>query len=288
MKILHLKDIDILLTYSWCSKNHGICGHIFEVIDYYFVLKNHFKTKILIPEIINGFWDVIMDKYEFSEFELKDLKENIIFNQKPLFLSVNNIIFTDGSLTNIKNIKMSYKKRFLFACGDKSIQYNDDKNTFILQDPRVYNKVKLNGIDYKKKINFKIYKKTCKQSESYMMYGTENCRLIDNEIIEKYKDKDLKIIANEGFYDFKIIKLPLKNLFDQFGTYIYTPVPRKFDCSSRLIPECKFYNKKVIYEIDYINEDLGLFYRVKDTQEDFYGLFLNENDDIISILKEHI
>ena len=40
-------------------------------------------------------------------------------------------------------------------------------------------------------------------------------------------------------------QLPLKDIFSLFDTYIYTPTPKSWDCSSRFIPECKFYKKAI-------------------------------------------
>jgi len=56
---------------------------------------------------------------------------------------------------------------------------------------------------------------------------------------------------------------------------IYLPVGRKFDCSSRLIPECAYYGKNVIYhDIDYIDKGLmtrkGDVFLLKDLQLDRY------------------
>ena len=49
---------------------------------------------------------------------------------------------------------------------------------------------------------------------------------------------------------------PLPDFFDQFDTYIYTPVHRKFDCSPRLVTECFLQNKKIFMHLDYM--DIGL------------------------------
>ena len=79
---------------------------------------------------------------------------------------------------------------------------------------------------------------------------------------------------------------PVDNLFDKFSTYIYTPVPRKWDCSPRFIAECKYYGKEVIYHnIDYWDVDLGLYWRKHDIDNEFDSLFLRDADEIIPILQ---
>ena len=38
-KILRLDpNYDLWLSYTWSNNNHGICGHTYEIIDYYHIL----------------------------------------------------------------------------------------------------------------------------------------------------------------------------------------------------------------------------------------------------------
>jgi hypothetical protein len=79
---------------------------------------------------------------------------------------------------------------------------------------------------------------------------------------------------------------PVDYIFEQFTKYVYTPVPRKWDCSPRFIAECKWYGKEVVYHnIDYWDVDHGLRIRKWDLDNDFESLNLTPNDDIIKILK---
>jgi hypothetical protein len=80
------------------------------------------------------------------------------------------------------------------------------------------------------------------------------------------------------------MEAPIKDFFNSFDTYIYTPVQRKFDCSPRLVTECFLHNKKVIMNLDY--DDLGLQTRYNDCVENLESLNLKENDDIIQIIEE--
>ena len=62
-----------------------------------------------------------------------------------------------------------------------------------------------------------------------------------------------------------------------------------FDCSPRLIAECKHYEKNVIYHnIDeqLLKVDLGLKYRRHDIENDFDSIKLKPDDKIVSILHE--
>ena len=64
--------------------------------------------------------------------------------------------------------------------------------------------------------------------------------------------------------------LPIHNFFDKFQTYIYTPTEKNWDCSSRLIPECKQFNKRLLLTETVkknIEGNPALKYRVMD----YYG-----------------
>jgi hypothetical protein len=109
-----------------------------------------------------------------------------------------------------------------------------------------------------------------------------------NEIHNKYNDL---IIVTSHDLTFDPFNIPVFrsgeiDLYENFRTYIYTPIKRKFDCSNRMIAECKLLGKNVIYYLDenYFEEDLGLKYRKLDIEKDDFTL--NKNDEIIKILNQ--
>jgi hypothetical protein len=291
LKIIRLNDKEIYLTYSWSLNpfhNHGICGHTFEVIDYYLLLKEYFSVGIFIGENISklDFEIVIRDKYDLLEDEIQDILDNIIFSKRPSLLQGNKILFVDGGVS-IKDYTLLFNKVFMFACGNKEASSMFPKYT-VLQDYRIYgNGVNTNTIDYIKKINFNRYKKSVKKGDKYLIYGTKNCRAI-SDFSQYSKYNNILCLVSElpnddiDGIDFKL--LPYYNLFNEFHTYIYTTVPRHFDCSPRFIAECHFYNKKVIYDIDY-TDDIGLNTRRNDIDTNFLSLYLDKNDIIMEILK---
>jgi hypothetical protein len=83
-------------------------------------------------------------------------------------------------------------------------------------------------------------------------------------------NKDLQIDAIDS------IIVPVRNLWNLFSTYIYTNTALKFDCSPRFVAECEFYNKEVIYEIDY--HDKGLVARLHDMKHG--DIWLRADDEI--------
>lgn len=296
---LDKENYDLWITYSWSNTNHGICGHTYEVIDYYFHLKKYMRVGILLAEDIDWetFQKSVTAKYIVSQDELEELKRNTVFCNRPNLVHANHILFTDGGAKSLEKKHILCHKTFHFACGDKELQDNTKENVYVLQDKRIYRDC-LNSIDYKKKINFERLIKPTKEEKAYLLYGTKNCRNIPDQmyfdLLEKY-DGDFICLTNKenrptGFDKrFKFPEMPVENLFEKFSTYIYTPVPRKFDCSPRMIAECHYFGKEVVYHnIDYWDEDKGLYWRKWDIDHDFESLHLNEDDPIVEILGKHI
>jgi hypothetical protein len=321
MRFLKLdKSYDLFLTMTWNNdNNHGISGHLYEIIEYYILLKDHFKVGILICEDMT--WDTIekaiKSKYNIDTQLINDIKNNTIFKNRPKFVSGKNILFVDGGFTRTSlrdGIVLSFDNIFSFRCSNKDFHYNlPYKNITLLQDKRVYNdednKI---AIDYKKKIKFDIYNSIKKdKTETALLYITTNCRkLCDDyllDVIMNYKFEKYIILTNQpdlykdklkDFQNISFPEMPLENIFEKFDTYIYTPtysVTKKelgcFDCSPRFIAECKFYSKEVIYhDIDeqYLDIDTGLKYRKYDIENNFESIILKNNDKIVDIIRNEI
>lgn len=284
---------DLWLTYSWSSVNHGICGHTYEVIDYFYILKNYFKVGILLCEDTD--WDTfeksIRSKYAFTEEEILEYKNNTVLLNRPRLLRGKNILFTDGGIVNTRDLTLLFDNVIYFACGNKEVKNNTKNNSWILQDDRVYDSVKCNGINYKKKILFEKLKPISVSKDAVLVYATKNCRNLDSyEELSQYGNNILAITNKENkpkdIQGVTFVIPPVAELFEQFTTYVYTPVKRKWDCSPRFIAECKYYGKQVIYhDIDYWDTDLGLYWRKWDIDNNFESLFLTGDDEIVPILK---
>ncbi len=299
-KILKIKH-ELCITYSWSSNNHGISGHTFEAIEYYMVLKNRFSTCILLAEDITAetFEVAIRDKYNFTEEEIEDILENLIIQNRPSLVQGNMILFTDGGVTSLKPVTLLFKHIFHMACGDFSIKDNNKENTHIFQDFRLYDNVRVNGVNYKKKILFDRLKSITKDTtDTMMLYGTKNCRNISNdlydELVKEYPNNFICLTNEENKVDylperFQFVDMPAKDLFSRFSTYLYTEVPRHWDCSPRFIAECAWYDIDVIYHnIDYWKEDLGLSWRKFDIECNFDSIHLKEDDEIIRLIENII
>ena len=321
MKFLKLdRSYDLFLSMTWNNdNNHGVSGHLYEILEYFILLNKQFKIGILICEDMSWYTieKAIKTKYNIDQKLIKKIKDNTFFHNRPKYVTGKNILFVDGGFTRTSlraGIALSFDKLFSFRCSNKDFHYNlPYKNINLLQDQRVYNdKDNKIAIDYKKKIKFNIYKDIKKiKTETALLYVTTNCRkLCSNyllDIVMEYKFKNYIILTNQPeIYQeqFKNIKnvtfpaMPLDNIFEKFDTYIYTPtysVTKKelgcFDCSPRFIAECNYYDKEVIYhniDENYLNIDTGLKYRKLDIKNNFESINLKNNDKIIDILKKKI
>lgn len=289
---------ELWLSYTWSNNDHGICGHTYEVIDYYYILSQHFKVGIFLAEEVD-LEAAVRAKYSFTNEEVEQLMSNVVFGTKPKVVQGTNILFVDGGVVNNEEKTLLFDNVLYFACGNKQIKDNEKENVWVLQDDRVYEPVNVNGINYKKRILFdKLNRIRYPNLRDVMIYGTKNCRQVEDKVVRKYSKKfrtsDILVITNdenkqEDFDNVKFVVPPIEDIFTKFHIYVYTPVPRHWDCSPRFLAECKYYNKVVIYEgIDYWDEDHGLRVRVDDIDNDFDSLYLKEDDEIISIVRKII
>ncbi|RLA76998.1 MAG: hypothetical protein DRG78_18060 [Epsilonproteobacteria bacterium] len=289
--IVILKEYDLYLTYSWGDYNHGVCGHTFEVIDYFWHLKDHINCAILLCEDIDErmFRNAIINKYNFTEGEVDLILSRTIFHNRPIMLKGKNILFTDGeAVTGKIKVELLFNKIFYFACGDKSIVDIVTEKVFVLLDQRVYETNK--GTHYIKKMNFNRLRVPKSFDNKTLIYATENCRELSQSYIKNLPDNNYLFIGNTTNIDdnrFEVMRPPVKDLFGKFNKYLYTPVAKKWDCSPRFIAECKYMNIEVQYDIDYLDVDLGLKYRMQDIQDNVDSISIDKDQFIINFLKEN-
>ena len=294
---------DIILTYSPIIE---ITGHIFECFDYYLFLRNYFNVGILffsglsMPKLKTAWqskYDVDFNEVENDILQVQAPQHN---QQKVLykFGEKTIVVLTDGNYAALDyyNIILVTKHLLAFKCQDFSeTRPIFHKQLIYLQDNRIYGHDKwFQTINYVKKIPFKYYKKAQHVDESIgMMYTTYVCRKVTPDIIAKYHRlsgcKSSMLIVPYALPEYDNISnvvqivAPVENLFDKFGTYIYTPIQRQFDCSSRLVTECFMQGKKVIKQLDYY--DLALETRYSDCVNRLNSLNLTIDDSILDIIK---
>jgi hypothetical protein len=278
-----LKKFDITLTTSWETK-HGISGHLFEMIEYFYHLTFH-KNKSVCILIADGLtreeFDIALEKYDFTSEELNKIYECTFFHYQPLALIAKTLFIVNGSVRAC-GAELFADKIVMFRCNDT---LDLDKADLILQDYDIYDPLP-NSIHYKKKILFSKFKKfTPKKPNVGMFYGTKHSRKMTYEQIDEIMSK-----TNFGSYllladhqmdvppncELKIV--PIKDLWDSFDTYIYTNASTLVDCSPRFVAECKHYGKGLQFFSDKI--DLGLQTRLDDMDKGV--IELKDTDDVYS------
>lgn len=304
-KILNLVKYDLVLSTSF-ENNFGVSGHLYELIDYYHILKiNEINTVIVLTDgtTIDIFKKAILEKYNFTSAEVDNIFNNTIECFKPKLIRANNICIVDGSPT-FGGCSIIVENMFLLRCHCKDYSYfkkqKSIKKTYLLQDYGLYNErendLPIEPIDYVKKILWRKYSHPKKiKTNTALLYLTTNCRELSldavNKTIKKYPYEKYLIVTN-NIEKYKPIesttiiveKAPVNNLFEKFDTYIYTPTKGKTDCSPRFIVECEVFNKKVIYDIEYIAA--GVERRKQIIEKDLLSLHLNDDDDFVKIVKE--
>ena len=140
-----------------------------------------------------------------------------------------------------------------------ALKYFNPKKVFDLCDYDVYP----NGVGkhFEKMINFEIYKPIKQDIQfDYLFLGTNKIYYKEIEkVIKNYKSHGI-ITYNENYINknYNNIFVPVKNLLGIFNTYVYTK--SYFDPAPRIIQECKWLGKKVIYLRDKNIQDGGPVY----------------------------
>jgi len=288
--IVNLKSYDIVLTTSFEFK-FGVCGHMFEMIDYYYAVKEYTSLTpcILLADGTSKQELLSAVKQKYTDLII----DNIVEHPCPKVIIANNLLVVDGS-PRLKNADLLVNNIFLFRCSESDFSYytSKHKNVILMQDFEIYGEQldSIETIDYKKKILFSKYKPMLGDSDvAAMFYLTDVCRAIPQleleQLIKKYNfNKNIILTNNTNLYSLdNVYQVPVDNIWDKFSTYIYTKVPRQIDCSSRFILECEHYGKEVIYDIDYY--DRALEVRKKDG---LTGTELLPNDKFLKLLNERI
>lgn len=302
--MIQIRNYDVVLTYSPIIE---ITGHIFECFDYYLFLRQYCKAGILFFCGLNlnklktvfeskytvPFNSIKQDLIQINDIYINNKKTIVVFDKKT------KVILTDGNIKSLEssNIMLMAQNLYGFMC-----EFHDDykdvklhRHIVYLQDNRIHKKSKyFRTLNYVKKIPFKFYKKSNKEFDNTgLMYVTYVCRKISRSTIIEYHKKSgcrktllvvpYKLPEYDNIDDVVQLEAPVEDFFNKFDIYIYTPVSRKFDCSPRLVTECFMQGKKVLKDLDYY--DIGLETRYNDCMTNLQSLDLNENDDILNILK---
>lgn len=293
--ILNLAKYALTLSTAMCTK-HGISGHVFEMIEYYYYFKflRNVNTCILVScNVSKEQFKTCLEKYSFTNDEKNDILANAFFVKEILALVVDNIIFVDGTINETNRPRILKAKHIYFLRCNNHGELN--KADIVFQDTRMYEDLP-NSVHYVKKFLFSKFKKVEHVDNRCLMYLTSNIRMLDEEvfrsIINKYKEKHFLVISNKFRPYFKGENIdfefaPVHDLMSKFNEYIYTPLKDEhpYDCSPRFVTECAFYGKKVHYECPIYR---GLDVRKYDIENNFKSLVLTKDDALCEMIMKGV
>lgn len=128
------------------------------------------------------------------------------------------------------------------------------------------------GENFEKRINFSLYKDIVHEPVCEHLFLGTNREYYDTVLrhYENYADPAVIVYENqkglEVFrHDLKHIYVPVDNLCGLFEKYVYTKTA--FDPAPRLLQECKYYGKELIYARDPSMVDGGSVYYKRDLKE---------------------
>jgi len=124
------------------------------------------------------------------------------------------------------------------------------------------------GEHFEKRINFDIYKPYVDdQKFKYLFFGT-NEKYYSAAVNLLHKYTDYGILTYHADYvnmQYHNVFVPVSNVIGLFDTYVYTKTT--FDPAPRIVQECKYYGKNMIYERDKNIVDGGSVYWVRDVEK---------------------
>ena len=172
----------------------------------------------------------------------------------------------DYSYNQLLTMHLLFSKKLIAVYSENqhelwqpALEYFKNKKVINLCDFEVYPDGE--GQYFEKMINFSIYKPVVEDIQfDHLFLGTND--VYYSEIlkhIDKYKSHGV-LTYNEKYIimDYNNIFAPVKNLLGLFKTYVYTKT--YFDPAPRLIQECKWLGKEVIYLRDKNIKDGGPVY----------------------------
>lgn len=296
----------LFLFYDQCIVNGGF----FDNFEYYCLVKSVFKDcdvryRVLTDHSKEDVLNILMDKYEdidkdtYYNIEVGPYYFNHIFRNPlrvdVLFCATNSTVFWFLTHKNIQAAKFMIGLADYLPIHEKQDLYYPKNVT--LCDERFFLFDNINWLPYRKKILFdKFKKKNYSSKYDYIM----NLSLVDRRYSKEFMINLLESLKgscciytgnkNKEYYAWlkdigvDVIVPPVEDFMGLFKTFIYIPYNNGWDATPRLPAEAVFYGKDVMY-YDIWNVKAGGYYRHKDIEENFEGLYLKEDDEVINIIE---
>jgi len=243
-----------------------INGNVFYALEYFEYLQDYFTLIIRVPS--ESFKEKII-KLWFEKYKkniVKELLKKIIFikdndlTKKIKIISKKSLVLDGSSILDKDKIFFSKKCIYNYGDDEKSLkQPLGDNKIITIGDQEINCKV---DYHYPLCLNFKLFK-TLKE-------------------ISPIENKTLLEIKDENIFD---RNRQILNFHSTFNTLCYKKTGTFFERANRIIPECKFYNKKIIFEDSsiYQNDSAKLRYS-RDYSDYFIYDFKNKDKSFIDFV----
>lgn len=273
------KPVDGLLFYSYeyCSllNSMGIDSKLSVICH------RHFKE--------DDYLDSIQKKYihcrnvEFNTIPDKD-DVALIMGRSMMTLAWQN--FKDYNQTQQSSLLALYRNKVIAVYSEnhpqdypKALEFFSPYKLIDICDTEVYP----NGVGehFEKTINFEIYRPHVDDIKfKYLFLGTNDKYYASAEkVLDNFLDHGI-LTYNYKYINTKNnnIFVPVDNLLGMFDTYVYTK--ETFDPAPRIIQECKYFGKNVIYLRDPAIVDGGSVYWKRDIVKPDVTAILNSIEKI--------
>jgi hypothetical protein len=155
-----------------------------------------------------------------------------------------------------------------------ALEFYNPKIVIDLCDTEVYPNG--TGEHFEKRINFSIYKPYVDNKHfEYLFLGTnEKYYATVESVVDQFSNHGI-LTYDAAYVNIKHnnIFVPVNNLMGMFGTYVYTK--ETFDPAPRIIQECKYYSKDIIYLRDRSILDGGSVYWKRNIEEPNFSAIIN-------------
>jgi hypothetical protein len=297
-----------LLFYDQCIVNGGF----FDNFEYYYIIKKAFKNcdvkyRVITDHPRSEVLSMLDDKYEGIESKVwRDIEvlPHVFkkFYRNPVLMDLIVCATNSAIYWFLEHGNIQASKAYIGLADWRDVHPKQNKyypNSLILCDERIFNySDDVNSKSYRKKILFDKYK-NIKYDERYD--NLLNLSLVERRFSPEYIKKVMHTYPgtwvaytghkNEKYYawiderqDATLVVPPVNDFMGLFHRFIYIPYKDGWDATPRLMPECIFYGKELSYYNDGRDIRSGGYYRYQDTLNDYKGLWLKEDDEIM----EHI
>lgn len=308
-----IKKYDLCVYFD---ANYLCTGSFYDSYEYFALLKQKCYDVcfvVLTVESEETVHNAILDKYVgdwypdifvFNRHEYLDTENIIPIYSNILFIPsmsaaaqmlYYHVLIPKNKIITIWELPPDHK---FISAFDKYIR--KDK-ILMLYDERIFNPARCllyAHEKYTRSIYFDLMRphNKCRESTMFTMVTDHKCYEVDDlyEIMAQYNRPHYTIFTKEQWFEkysvlesnqVEVIKTPCMNYMSLFDEHIYLPSLRHLDPSPRLIPECKWFDKKIIYhDFPNVSKDGG-YWRYKDTKTDFNSLVMKPNDKIIDYIE---